>query len=184
MSKDGVAIAQYLYTLGRSRRFVLEYGNFFERYCYVLLPGLDYELFDFATRLSLSLRKGILYKKIHSSTFPDIMKIKFKDSYKNFGKYKEGKINHYYNLILTSVANFNKQKIFKYHTNDSTAFCTSRKGFSVFEEIFDGTSYLSKELMDSDRVKKYFDIAKSKTYFASFLDRIAFIQQFYKTHGT
>jgi len=177
-SGDGVGKSQFFYSHGRLRRYVLESGNNRLNYCYTFCPGFNYTLTDFGYGLSLQLRRGMLYKDTMFRMFPDVMKIKFKDSYgirkaSFFEKLRKKYINMRFNL------SYGTNGLIKYFPFQLEYYFFNENHLDDYRHLFTKESFIP-EIFDSSQLEKIFEIVKKKQYMINIFQRVMFIQQFYQ----
>ena len=131
---DDIRKSEIFYLNGRLRRYVNETLNSKESYCYVFKPGFNYELADFAYKLDLKLRKGKLYTTMLFKNFPEVMKIRYKDSYGNRNKILSEKISDYYRNMHNKLSSITYGKI-QYHVNGPDVFFLGQKMINEYKNI-------------------------------------------------
>lgn len=174
---DGVGKSQLFYATGRLRRYVNECLSSRENYCYVFKPGYNYDLMNFGFSLSLKIRKGLLYTALLKKLFPEVMAIKYKDSYGNREKTFYEKLSARYvnyRLRLSSAT----QGLIQYSPYQAAYFFIQKKRIKDYEDFFVGYNFLSEIFEDAYLLSSYNKVLK-KYYLINEFQRILFIQQFY-----
>lgn len=173
---DGVGRSQFFYSHGRLRRYVLESGNNRLNYSYILSPGFNYDLADFGYGLSLRLRKGLLYKETMYKFFPNVMKIKFKDSYGiRKTNIPEELRRQYINLRLK--LSYVTNGLIKYYPFQLEYFFLKENNLDDYRDMLIKRICVP-EIFSSNQLKKIFEMVKKKQYMITLFQRVLFIQQF------
>lgn len=178
---DGVGMSQYFYVISRLIRYVNESLCAKENYAYVLKPGYNYDLTDFAFALSLRLRKGLLYKAMLFRYFPGIMKVQFKDSY---GIRMETYAETYHKMYAKGrmmLWNLTKGLI-KYSPYQIHFLLLQKKEIEDYKEMFLSTNNIEEIIEDGGKAE-IFRMTKRKHYFLPLFERALFLQQFYGRYG-
>jgi hypothetical protein len=176
-NSDGVAISQQCYMAGRLRRYVSESYSSRENYCYVFKPGYNYDVMDFGFSLSLNLRKGLLYTTLLNQEFPDVMKIRYKDSYGNREKTRMEEIEQWYRAFRLKLSSASRGFL-KYFPYQADYYFLHEHGIDEFKELLMNDNYI-KEIIDNDQLLNIYGKVKQKQYLLNQFNRILFIQQFY-----
>lgn len=178
---DGVGKSQLFYATGRLRRLVNECLSSRENYCYVFKPGYNYDLMDFGFSLSLKIRKGLLYTALLKKLFPEVMAIKYKDSYGNREKILNEKLSAGY-VNFRSRLSSATQGLIKYSPYQADCFFIRKKRIKDYEEFLVGDNFMSEIFKDTYLLQICKKVLK-KYYFFHEFQRILFIQQFYKRYN-
>jgi len=177
---DGVGRSQFFYAHGRLRRYVLESGNNRLSYCYIFSPGFNYDLADFGYGLSLRLRKGLLYKETMHRVFPNVMKIKFKDSYGiRKTNIPEELRRQYINLRLK--LSYVTNGLIKYYPFQLEYFFLKENNIDDYRDMLIKRNCVP-EIFSSNQLKRIFEMVKKKQYMITLFQRVLFIQQFCCRH--
>ncbi|MFA6010967.1 MAG: asparagine synthase-related protein [Desulfobacteraceae bacterium] len=178
---DGVAKSQQCYASGRLRRYVSESYLSRENYCYVFKPGFNYDLMDFGFGLDLKLRKGLIYTTLLNKEFPDVMKVRYKDSYNNREKTALEKMDQKYGRFRSRLSSAS-QGLIKYYPFQADYYFLHEKGLDAFKDLFAGKNYIP-EVFDNETISSIFNKVKRKQYLVNYLHRILFLQQFYQRNN-
>jgi 7-cyano-7-deazaguanine synthase in queuosine biosynthesis len=177
---DEVGRSQFFYSHGRLRRYVLESGNNRLNYSYILSPGFNYDLADFGYGLSLRLRKGLLYKETMYKFFPNVMKIKFKDSYGiRKTNIPEELRRQYINLRLK--LSYVTNGLIKYYPFQLEYFFLKENNLDDYRDMLIRRICVP-EIFSSNQLKRIFEMVKKKQYMITLFQRVLFIQQFCCRH--
>lgn len=178
---DGVGRSQLFYATGRLRRYVNQSPSSKENYCYVFKPGYNYELMDFGFSLSLKIRKGLLYNELLSKKYPEVMRIRYKDSYGNRAKTFDEKIFDEYKRFRLKLSSAT-HGIISYTTFQAGYFFLKQKNINDYKNLFTGRNCISEIFTDSQMLKLFHN-TKKKHYLFNFFDRVLFLQQFYAKYN-
>ena len=178
---DGVGRSQLFYATGRLRRYVNMSLTSRENYAYIFKPGFDYELMDFAFKLSLKVRKGILYTTMLRSHFPDVMKIQYKDSYGNRPKTMPEKMLGAYRKSRLRLSSLTKGML-GYSPFQADYFFLRTNGIEDYRNFFFEENHI-QEIIEHGKIKELFNATKKKPYLFNLFQRILFLQQFYSRYN-
>jgi hypothetical protein len=174
---DGVAKSQLFYVSGRLRRYVGESYLARENYCYTFKPGFDYDLMDFGFSLKLPVRKGLLYLEMLRKKFPEVMEIRYKDSYGNRKKTLGEQIVSYYKKMRLK-ASYGTNGFLKYYPYQADRFFYVTGEIEKYCDIVTKKNYL-EELLDESALKELALAVTRKQYLFNFFQRVLFLQAFY-----
>lgn len=177
---DGIGESQLFYIRGRLSRYVNQYVLSKEDYCYVFKPSYNYDLMDFGFKLSLRLRKGLLYNQLFNK-FPEVMKIRYKDSYGNRKKTAYEKMVNYYVKSRLKLSYFT-QGVLQYPTDQRSYFLLAKKEIDSYKDLFLNRNRIS-ELFDDSELLQLFNMIRKKQYLLQLFDRVLFLQQFYSRYN-
>lgn len=179
-SYDGIGKSQLFYLNGRLRRYVAESPNSKENYCYVFRPGFNYELADFGFELSLRLRKGVLYTKMLSTKFPNVMRVKYKDSYGNRKKTIAEEFMRNYRTLRLQLSSFTKGKMI-YFTIPTDYFFLKKNGIDDYRDLFLSHNRIA-DVFDVSQMLRLLQMVKKKQWLLDLFQKALFLQQFYSRY--
>ena len=174
---DGVGKSQFFYATGRLRRYINECPSSRENYCYVFKPGYNYDLMDLSFSLSLKIRKGLLYTAMLKKLFPEVMSVKYKDSYGNREKTFYEKISDRYINFRLRVSSAT-QGLIKYSPYQAGYFFIQNKRVKDYQEFFLDDNFMH-EIYEGTFLSELYKRVLKKQYLLNELQRVLFIQQFY-----
>lgn len=172
---------QTAYFSGRLRTYVMEAIWSKESYGYVLKPGLDYDLLDFAYLLDPKLRRGSVYLEALENNFPEVMKIKYLNSYLTREETISEKVFKYYESFRGKLSNLSRGYVC-YFPYQLDYYFLKMGHVNDYERYFSNSTFLP-EIFTLQQKKDIFEMIKKKNYFISLFQRILFLEKFYECHA-
>lgn len=178
---DGIGKSQQFYATGRLRRYCGQALSSRENYCYVFKPGFNYDLMDFGYSLNFKLRRGLLYTLLLNKEFPEVMRIRYKDSYGNRAKTLNEKIIDEYKRFRLKLSSATFGMI-NYSPFQADYYFLKQKGIDDYRDQLLKKNCLGDIITDS-QLLSLFNNTKKKYYYFNLFQRVLFLQQFYAKYN-
>jgi hypothetical protein len=135
---------------------------------------------DFGFGLSLRIRKGIFYNKMLENRFPNVMKIRYKDSYGNRADTLRDKMLYNYGKMRLKMS-YASRGILIYSPFQAEYFYLQKNGIDDYKELVLDRNCIA-ELINNSQMEKLFTLVKQQQYLFNLFQRVLFIQLFFNKY--